>query len=366
MPFPETIRLPYGDLALPQYLPDATLGQVRALDAADTEACGVEAVMMNTFHLMQKPGASTVKSMGGLQAFSGWRKAIFTDSGGFQAWSLIRQNSKFGSLNDNGISFTPQGGQRKFLLTPEKCVQLQISFGSDVVFCLDDCTHIDDPAEEQRLSVSRTIQWARRCRAEFDRLMAEKRLEARQQPKLFGIVQGGNSPDLRRACADALLEMGFDGYGYGGWPLDESGALVEEMVALTRGLIPDQFPMHALGVGHPPYIGRCHAMGYRLFDSAMPTRDARHGRLYVFKRYPTPMEAETTSEWFGYLYSDEKRNIKSSAPAEEECGCPLCKRYSLGYLRHLFKINDTLYHRLATMHNLWFMARLMRLLGRRD
>jgi queuine tRNA-ribosyltransferase len=364
MPFPGTLKLKGSELRLPQYLPDATLGQVRSLDAADTAACGIKALMMNTFHLMQKPGTSTVKSLGGLQQFSGWRKAIFTDSGGFQAWSLIRQNSKFGSLNDNGISFTPEGGQRKFLLTPEKCVQLQVSFGTDVVFCLDDCTHIDDPDEEQRLSVTRTIQWARRCRAEFDRLMEEKKLAPEEQPKIFGIVQGGSSPDLRRECAESLLESGFDGYGYGGWPLDEGGKLVEDMVALTRELIPAEFPLHALGIGHPPYIARCHAMGYGLFDSAMPTRDARHGRLYTFKKVPTDNEAAKSADWFGYVYADEKRNIKSSAPVEEGCDCPLCSRYSLGYLRHLFKINDTLYHRLATMHNLRFMTRLMAALGK--
>lgn len=362
MSFPNTLSLKSGTLTLPQYLPDATLGQVRALDAADTASTGIQALMMNTFHLMQKPGTSTVKSLGGLQSFSGWRKAIFTDSGGFQAWSLIRQNSKFGSLNDNGIAFTPEGGQRKFLLTPEKCVQLQVSFGSDVVFCLDDCTHIDDPLSEQRLSVTRTIQWARRCRTEFDRLMREKKLAPDDRPKLFGVVQGGSSPDLRRECADALLEAGFDGFGYGGWPLDEGGALVEDMVALTRELIPAEYPVHALGIGHPPYIARCFAMGYGLFDSAMPTRDARHGRLYVFKRLPTREETAHGDDWFGYVYADEKRSIKSSAPVEEGCDCPLCSRYSLGYLRHLFKLNDALYHRLASLHNLHFMARLMDLL----
>lgn len=359
MAFPEILILKRGDLPLPQYLPDATLGQVRALDAADVAACGIQSMMMNTFHLMQKPGASTIKSLGGLQAFSGWKGAIFTDSGGFQAWSLIRQNRKFGSLNDNGIAFTPEGGRRKFLLTPEKCVQLQVSLGSDVVFCLDDCTHIDDPLSEQRLSVSRTIQWAKRCRSEFSRLMNEKQLPPDQQPRLFGIVQGGSLTELRRECAEALLETGFDGYGYGGWPLDEGGALVEDMVALTRELIPAEFPLHALGIGHPPYIARCIEMGYGLFDSAMPTRDARHGRLYVFKYTPSRASASKTDDWFGYVYADEKRNIKSSSPAEENCGCPLCRHYSLGYLRHLFKLNDPLYARLATMHNLTFMTRLM-------
>lgn len=362
MAFPTQLNLKSGMLALPQYLPDATFGQVRTVDAEAVAECGIQALMMNTFHLMQKPGATTVKSLGGLHRFSGWEKAIFTDSGGFQAYSLIRQNSKFGSLTDNGISFLPENGGRKFLLTPEKCVQLQVSFDSEVIFCLDDCTHIDDAQSEQEKSVSRTIQWALRCRREFDRLMEEKKLAEAQRPKLFGVVQGGNSPELRRRCAEALLESGFDGYGYGGWPLDEGGSLVEEMIALTRELIPDEYPLHALGVGHPPYIARCAEMGYGLFDSAMPTRDARHGRLYRFKIIPQPSQLAKSADWFEYVYATDKRYIKSSGPVEEGCGCPVCQTYSLGYLRHLYKLNDILYQRLATQHNLWFMARLMGLL----
>jgi queuine tRNA-ribosyltransferase len=362
MAFPINLNLKSSSLPLPQFLPDATFGQVRALDSSGTAECGIQALMMNTFHLMQKPGATTVKSLGGLHEFSGWKKAIFTDSGGFQAWSLIRQNSKFGSLTDNGISFLPEDGGRKILLTPEKCVQLQVSFGSDVIFCLDDCTHIDDPLTEQEKSVNRTIQWGLRCRREFDRLMEEKRLSESDKPKIFGVVQGGNSPDLRKRCAEALLDVGFDGYGYGGWPLDEGGSLVEEMVALTRELIPTNYPVHALGIGHPPYIVRCTAMGYGLFDSAMPTRDARHGRLYRFNFIPDATQMSKSPDWFEYVYASDKRFIKSSEPVEEGCGCPVCQTYSLGYLRHLFKLNDILYQRLATQHNLWFMARLMDIL----
>jgi queuine tRNA-ribosyltransferase len=241
-------------------------------------------------------------------------------------------------------------------------VQLQVSFDSEVIFCLDDCTHIDDPQSEQEKSVARTILWARRCRKEFDRLMDEKKLSEALRPKLFGVVQGGNSPELRRRCAEALLETGFDGYGYGGWPLDEGGSLVEEMIALTRELIPQEYPLHALGIGHPPYIARCAEMGYGLFDSAMPTRDARHGRLYRFKTIPEPSQMAKSADWFEYVYATDKRFIKSSEPVEESCGCPICQTYSLGYLRHLYKLNDILYQRLATQHNLWFMARLMGLL----
>ena len=359
MASPAALKLNHGLLSLPQYLPDATFGQVRGLSSEETAACGTQAVMMNTFHLMQKPGSTTVKSLGGLHAMTGWELPIFTDSGGFQAYSLIRQNLKFGSMSESGIIFRPEDSSRKIQLTPEKCIQLQMGFGADVLFCLDDCTHINDPQEEQVLSVSRTILWAESCRKEFDRLVEEKGLAADKRPKLFAVVQGGSSQELRRRCAEALLETGFDGYGYGGWPLDEKGELVADMIALVRSLIPEQFPLHALGIGHPPSIARCVDMGYGLFDSAMPTRDARHGRLYRFAIIPERHELAEEKDWFEYLYINDETHIKSSRPIEETCGCPTCRKYSLGYLRHLFKLNDCLYQRLATQHNLHFMNRLM-------
>jgi len=359
MATPHTLTLNNGTLKLPQYLPDATFGQVRYLSAEQTASSGMEAMVMNTFHLMQKPGASTVKSLGGLHTMSGWQKAIFTDSGGFQAYSLIRQNDRYGKITDNGIVFIPEDKKRKYQLTPEKCVQLQISFGANVVFCLDDCTHIDDPIEEQEKSVRRTIIWAQRCRTEFDRLLDEKGTPAEKRPKLFAAVQGGQSETLRRRCAQALLETGFDGYGYGGWPLDADSNLVDDILGLLRELIPTEYVIHALGIGHPPYIARCTAMGYGIFDSAMPTRDARHGRLYHFCSDASAKQLISNDDWFGYVYVHDKRHYKSSAPIEEGCACPACSHYSLGYLRHLFKLNDGLYHQLATLHNLHFMARLM-------
>jgi len=358
MEYPREIHLSNGMLVLPQFLPDATFGQVRGLDALATAACGVQAVMMNTFHLMQKPGSGTIRSLGGLRQMTGWDGAIFTDSGGFQAYSLIRQNSRFGQLHDNGITLIPSGKGRKFLLTPEKCVQLQMSYGAQVIFCLDDCTHVDDPMEEQEKSVARTIAWGERCKKEYKRLLEEKRVGSEQRPLIFAVVQGGRSLGLRTRCAQALLEVGFDGYGYGGWPLDESGALVEEMLSLTRELIPCCYPLHALGVGHPLSIVRCVRMGYGLFDSAMPTRDARHGRLYRFAE-PREQALSGRDNWLEYVYIGDKRHYRSSMPIEEGCNCAVCRRYSRAYLRHLFKLNDSLYLQLATQHNLVFMMRLM-------
>lgn len=361
------LQLPRGRLSLPLYLPDATLGVVRSVDSVDLEQCGIQAVVMNTFHLMQRPGSSTITALGGLHAMCGWSHPIITDSGGFQAYSLIRQNPKFGFLNEKGITFQPEGSDRKLHLTPEKSIQLQLSYGADIVICLDDCTHVDEGFEAQQESVRRTIAWARRCKDEFQHLLRQKRVSEEQRPWLFGVIQGGGFLELRKQCAEALLEIGFDGFGFGGWPLDSKGNLLTEIIAYTRELVPLELPMHALGVGHPANVVECFNRGYDLFDSAMPTRDARHGRLYVFTSdAPLPL-AWSEEQWFKYVYVSDDKFIKSDEPISRYCDCLCCSRYSLGYLHHLFKINDSLFLRLATLHNLRFMVQLtQRLRARYD
>jgi queuine tRNA-ribosyltransferase len=238
---------------------------------------------------------------------------------------------------------------------------LQVSYGADVVICLDDCTNADDPLETQQESVRRTVAWARRCRVTFDTLMEQKQLPQHERPLLFAVVQGGAALELRKQCADELLQIGFDGYGYGGWPIDSQGQLLSDLVAYTRELIPPALPMHALGIGHPPSITACSAMGYQLFDSAMPTRDARHGRLYTFAE--NPADTSLQDRWFAYFYCNDDKHIKDARPISPWCDCLCCSRYSRGYLHHLFKIGDSLFFRLATMHNLRFMAQLMQRLS---
>jgi len=370
------LQLPHGQLRLPVFLPDATMGVVRSVDSADLARCGVQGVVMNVFHLMRHPGSSTVQALGGLHQMSGWQRPIVTDSGGFQAYSLIRQNPKNGSLTNNGITFRPGQSRRRFTLTPEKSIRLQVSYGADVVVCLDDCTHVDAPLETQRESVERTIAWARRCKREFERLVDQKELPREQRPLLLAVIQGGGSRDLRKRCANELLEIGFDGFGYGGWPLDGEGNLLVDILAYVRELVPAEFPTHALGVGHPAYVVACTRMGYDLFDSSMPTRDARHGRLYAFTSEAPPsippIGGEVPSsipphwggrkggaDWFSYVYVTDDKHIKTDGPISPYCDCPCCTDYSLGYLHHLFEVKETLAFRLATMHNLRFVTRLM-------
>ncbi|MCA9927461.1 MAG: queuine tRNA-ribosyltransferase family protein [Anaerolineales bacterium] len=356
------MTLPHGTLRLPVFLPDGTQGVVRSVDTADLTTCGIQAVQMNGYHLMQRPGSSTIQALGGLHRMTGWSGPIFTDSGGFQIYSLLHQNEKLGSITDKGAVFRPEGGDRRYNLTPEKSIQLQMSYGADMVICLDDCTHVDAPMATQEASVRRTVAWAQRCKTEFERIVAQKGLGEGERPYLIAVVQGGNSHALRRECAEALLAIGFDGYGYGGWPLDGEGNLLTEMLAHTRQLIPRNFTLHALGVGHPANVVTCAQMGYEIFDSTMPTRDARHGRLLAFTVNPktTPLQGD----WFEYVYIKDKKHIKNGRPVSPYCDCPVCLRYSLGYLHHLFKLNDSLFPRLATMHNLRFMTLMMENLRR--
>lgn len=343
-------------LQLPAFLPDATMGYVRAVDSRDLEKVKIQGLVMNTFHIMQKPGSSTIQSFNGLHRFADWQRVIVTDSGGFQAYSLIHQSDQFGSLTDRGIQFRPEGKSRKFLLTPEKSIQLQISYGSDVVICLDDCTHVDASRDEQESSVKRTLDWAKRCKKEYVHQLDQRQVTEQDRPMILGVIQGGGFRDLRKKCAEGLLELGFDGYGYGGWPLDSQGNLLSDIVALTRELVPSEFPMHALGIGHPVNLVKTYRLGYVLFDCALPTRDARHGRLM---RYTAPPNSPLTGEdWLEYVYIQDKKYIKDQRAISDVCDCPVCQHYSVGYLHHLFKTGDWLYYRLATLHNLRFMTQL--------
>ena len=351
--------MPAGRIAYPAFLPDATFGVVRSLDAADLDLCGVPGLVMSTFHLMRSPGSSTIRALGGLHQMAGWTKPIITDSGGFQAYSLLHGNPLAGSVSAKGLTFRPEGAARPFHLSPEKTVQLQLAYGADVVVCLDDCRHPEEPDAAQAESVARTIDWARRGRREFDRLLAAPEREGSPRPRLFAVIQGGASHELRRRCAQALLEMGFDGFGYGGWPLTSAGDLLEDALAFTRELVPRQFPLHALGVGHPHNVARAAALGYELFDSALPTRDARQGRLCALEYTPQERDLLAGRDWFHYVYARDAKHNKARGGVYEGCACYTCTHYSLGYLHHLLASGDGLFARLASIHNLTFMSQLM-------
>lgn len=350
------LATPHGDIKLPTFLPDGTVGVVRAVDSADLASCSVSVLMVNTLHLGTHPGGSAVAGLGGIHHFMNWPRPLASDSGGFQVYSLIANDPKRGAVGKDGFSYRTERGGAKKKLTPEKCIQKQFQLGSDVLFCLDYCTHPDADASVQRESVDLTIQWAARCKAEFQRQLEQRRFDA-PRPLLFAVVQGGHDRDLRAACADSLLELGFDGFGFGGWPIDDDGRLVDA-VSYVSDLIPHTFPKHALGIGKPENVVRAFRAGYRMFDCVIPTRDARHKRLYVFE----PGASLEQDAFYRCQYADRECNVRDSRPIEEGCDCPCCRAYSRAYVHHLFQINDHLAYRLATIHNLRFYTRLMELL----
>ena len=338
-----TINLARGEsIQLPAFFPDATRGVVRCVDAQDLAETKVPGLVMNTYHLLSRPGPSTVKALGGLHTFSGFKGPILTDSGGFQVFSLIRENDKFGEIRSKEIIFRPDG-KKKIVFTPEKCIQAQFAYGSDIIMCLDYCTHPDDPAEVNRRSVDITIKWAKRCKDEYNRLVSDK-----HKPLIFGIIQGGRDYKARKECAEALIDIGFDGFGFGGWPLDSEGRLTEDILEYTASVMPDHLPKYAMGLGKPEGIVACHKMGYNLFDCVIPSREARHNRLYVFN-----------DDFYEYFYPLDDIHRRDPRPVSDVCDCHCCKNYSRGYLRHLLNIGDALGLRLATIHNLRFYTMLM-------
>ncbi|MBQ8088350.1 MAG: queuine tRNA-ribosyltransferase family protein [Clostridia bacterium] len=356
------LHTPSGEIALPAFFPDATYGAIRAAAFDDVYAAQLQGCEMNSYHLMSKPGAKLIKSLGGLHRFTGYRGAILTDSGGFQLYSLIRENADYGEIRDREIIFRPDRGTEKLTFTPEKCIQVQFQYGSDIMMALDMCTHPDDPAEVQRRSVELTVKWGKRCREEFDKLV--KGRDAAHRPLLFGIVQGGADAALRRECGERLEEIGFDGYGFGGWPLDAEGQFRPDILKMAADAMPDSKVKYAMGLGRPEEIVLCVKLGYSLFDCVIPTREARHQRLYTFKQgMDTPRGVmEGGAGFYRFVYIMDEEHRRSDAPVEEDCDCELCRRYSRAYLHHLFKVNDPQALRLATAHNLRFYGRLMKLL----
>ena len=348
----DALKLPHGTVTLPAFFPDATYGAVRCVDADDLERCGVQGLVMNSMHLASKPGMSVLRGAGGIHAFTGWNRPIITDSGGFQVFSLIRENPRYGEVRRNEVIFRPETGREKVVLTPEKSVQAQFALGSDVIMCLDHCTHPSDSFEANEVAVAATVDWARRCKAEYARQLEARRPGSGKRPLIFGIVQGGNWPELRKRCAHALEEIGFDGYGFGGWPIDASGGLVEDILRLTAELMPGDKPKYAMGIGQPDGMRLCYEAGYVMFDCVAPTREARHHRLYVFDGGGAPLA------WKHYYILDDM-HMKEDAPVSSACDCLLCRRYSRAYLHHLCKAGDSLALRLATIHNIRFYMQYM-------
>ncbi len=330
-------------LNLPMFFPDATNARIRAVSNSDLRKIKVDGLVVNTYHLLREKLISRIERKKGIHKFMNFNKPIISDSGGFQVMSLIHDNLGKGKITNNGAEF--EFNHKKIKLTPEKCIQLQFKIGSDIIMCLDDCTKPEASSKEQEKSVARTIFWARRCKNEFLKLLRNRK----NKPLLFAIVQGGENKKLRKKCASSLIKIGFDGYSFGGWPV-KNHKLLLGILKYVADSIPDNKPKYAMGIGKPKDIIECVKLGYNMFDCVIPTRDARHRRLYVWKN----------KEGLSYdlLYIRGKHN-NSKKKISKYCDCLACKKFNLGKLYKFYKEENEKYCSLASIHNLRFYSQLM-------
>ena len=346
-----------GNIPLPVFFPDATRAVVRSLDTSDLELTKTPGILVNTFHLWQELGADVLKKFGGIREFMDWPGAVISDSGGFQVMSVIKSKNIKGKITDEGAVFYPSKNKKK-ILTPEKSIEFQMTLNVDMAVVLDDFT---DPAadyDEARVSVERTLAWAKRSKAEFENICKTRKL-GEKRPYLLGVVQGGKYQDLREFCTKELVKIGFDGLGYGGWPISEDGAFDYKSAKSISDNTPSNYFLYGLGVGKPDEILGCAKLGFNIFDCVLPTRDARHGRLYVYNFDSIDDINLNVDKFYSFYTPGKEKYYKDDSPVSTACDCLLCKKYSKAYLAHLFRIGDFTAGRLATIHNLRFYSILM-------
>ena len=326
------LSTPHGLVSTPAFMPVATQGSVKSLSPADLRAAGAQIVLGNTYHLALRPGQDVVRELGGLHRFMAWDGPILTDSGGFQVWSL----AKLRRIDESGVEFRSHVDGSLRMLSPESCIEIQHALGSDVIHPLDEC--LEHPASRQHAerSLGLTLRWLRRS-------VAAHRAGG-GRGALFGIVQGGVYPELRRQAAEVVVEMGLPGYSIGGLAVGEAKPIMYEITELCASLLPADRPRYLMGVGKPPDLVEAVARGVDLFDCVMPTRNARNGQAF------TPD---------GPLTITNARFARDPSPLDPECGCEACRLFSRAYLRHLFVTRELLGYRLLSLHNVTFYLGLV-------
>lgn len=356
------IHTAHGDVETPAFMPVGTAGTVKAvpqdiLEDLGSGNLGAQIILGNTYHLYLRPGHELVRKLGGLHKFMSWNRALLTDSGGFQVFSL----SELRKVTEEGVSFRSHLDGTSHLFTPERSMEIQIALGADIVMAFDECTEHPAERERARASMEMTLRWAKRSKDYFEAHKHEVPWEDReigrsgdrvignpelpQAPALFGIVQGGMYADLRRESAERTVELDFPGYAIGGLSVGESREKTMEMIATVLEILPKDKPRYVMGVGYPEEIVRYAAMGVDMMDCVLPTRAARHGLLF-------------TSE--GRINIKNARYAQDQGPADPRCGCRVCKRYTRAYLRHLYVSAEPLAAVLNTIHNLAFYLDTMR------
>ena len=320
-----------GAVRTPAFLPVGTRGAVRAVTPEELRECGVEMILGNAFHLLQRPGPAVVRAHGGLHRFMHWSGPILTDSGGYQVFSLATSRA----VEEQGVRFRAPADGREIFLTPEGAVRIQQALGADVQMVLDECGPHDADRAAARATMERSLRWAARAR----------RAHGTAPGALFGIGQGALHLDLRRECQRRLEEIGFDGYAIGGLSVGEPFDARMEVLEDLAPRLPADRPRYLMGLGRPLDIAAAVACGIDLFDCVVPTRHARNGELFTAA---------------GVVRIRNRVHAADTGPVEDGCGCYACRNYSRSYLRHLDRSREILFERLATLHNLHYYQRLMR------
>ncbi|MGB9685727.1 MAG: tRNA guanosine(34) transglycosylase Tgt [Rectinema subterraneum] len=327
-----TLFLPHGEVETPAFMPVGTNATVKAVEPADLDAMGFNIILANTYHLFLRPGPDIIAKAGGLHGFSGWKKNFLTDSGGFQVFSL----SQFRKILQEGVHFKSHIDGSSHVLTPEKVVDVQVAFNSDIQMALDICAPWGETEKKAFRAAMLTYDWAKRAKSQW--IMHR---ENGYQGNLFGIVQGNFYEELRKLSAEQISELDLPGIAIGGLSIGEPKEAYIEYLELTSALLPLDKPHYLMGIGTPDYIIEAVRNGIDIFDCVYPTRTARNGLLFTSKGQITIKKAIFKEDF---------------SPIDPECSCHVCKTYSRAYLHHLFRNNEILYSMLASQHNLHFMA----------
>lgn len=339
------IQTAHGEVHTPVFLPIGTKGAIKAIAAEELKFWGAEMILANTYHLWQRPGDALITKAGGLHKFMNWKGAIFTDSGGFQVFSL----GKMVRVTDQGVRFQSDLDGNAFILTPELSVQIQLNLGSDIALVLDEFPAF--PTEKKRVkeTVDRTTMWAKRAVFEHNKLVGSS---VNPGQVLWGIIQGSTLKDLRKQSAEAISVIGFTGFAIGGVAVGEPAEKMYQAVEDSIPYLDENKPKHLLGVGSPEQIVQAIVLGCDSFDCVIPTREARHGKFYVNLK---PQDGE------GYFTLNifQEKFKEGFEPIDNTCSCYGCQNYTRAYIRHLFMSEEPLGIRLATMHNLRFYLNLM-------
>ena len=330
---------PHGTVQTPVFMNVGTQGAIKgALSAADLEKIGTQVELSNTYHLHLRPGDKVVREMGGLHKFMTWNGPILTDSGGFQVFSL----SSLRKIKEEGVYFASHIDGHKIFMGPEESMQIQSNLGSDIAMAFDECVENPAPYDYVKRSCERTYRWLERCKKELDRLNSQPDAVNPGQV-LFGINQGGTYPDLRIWHMKEIAKLDLPGYAIGGLAVGESTETMYEIIDAVEPYMPADKPRYLMGVGTPSNIIEGVARGVDFFDCVMPARNARHGRLFT---------------WQGAINMKNAKYELDTTPIDPECDCPVCRRYTKAYIRHLFKAEEMLAMRLCVMHNLYFYNKL--------